>query len=149
KLLRCPYHNWTYRSNGQLVGVPYKDDFGPDFKTSEMGLLHVAQVESYRGFVFVKLVEGGPTLVAHLGHARPYLDRLVDQGDGIELTAGVHRNRYPANWKLQQENTVDNYHAQFVHKVYFDMMAKRSGQRIDASGNAEWKAKDLGNGHAA
>jgi phenylpropionate dioxygenase-like ring-hydroxylating dioxygenase large terminal subunit len=149
RFFKCPYHNWTYRSDGELVAVPFKEDFGPDFDTAELGLVHVARIESYRGFIFARLAEEGPELIDHLGHARPYLDRIIDQGDGIQLTAGVHRNLYPGNWKLQQENTVDNYHAGFVHGVYFDMLTKRSGQKISVSGNADWKAMDLGNGHAA
>lgn len=149
KFLKCPYHNWVYRPSGQLVAVPFKEDFGPDFNMDQLSLVHVARVENYGGFIFVRLIDEGPELIEHLAHARPYLDRIINQGDGISLTAGVHRILYPGNWKLQQENTVDNYHAGFVHGVYFDMMAKRSGTRASASGNPAWKAKDLGNGHSA
>ena len=148
RFLKCPYHSWTYRSNGRLVAVPFQEDFGPDFDMGEFGLLHVARVESYRGFIFARLVEEGPELVEHLGNARPYLDRIIDQGDGIELTAGVHRNLYPGNWKLQQENTVDNYHAGFLHGAYFDLVATRTGDRVAVSGNSAHRAKDLGNGHS-
>src|SRR5699024_7875191 len=52
---RCAYHGWTYANNGDLLGVPMKDGYGKEFDKSEMGLVKVACVDSYNGFIFASL----------------------------------------------------------------------------------------------
>src|SRR5581483_3971655 len=147
---RCAYHGWTYNNRGELIGVPYRQGYGPGFRYSEYGLVRVPRVGSYRGFIFASLSEEGPTLEEHLGNARPYLDAIASQGPaGIYFRAGVHKYGYDGNWKLQLENSVDNYHAGFVHKSFFDLAARRAGlKRVNVSANDGFRARDLGNGHA-
>lgn len=145
---RCPYHGWTYTNKGDLVGVPYRQAYGKDFSTSDLGLVHVPKVASYRGFIFASLSEDVPTLEEHLGRSRPYIDWVVDLSpEGIDLSVGAHRAIYKANWKLQMENTVDNYHFSFVHQSFVKIVEKRKGGKHDASGNPTWRSCDLGNGH--
>jgi phenylpropionate dioxygenase-like ring-hydroxylating dioxygenase large terminal subunit len=147
---RCAYHGWTYNNRGELIGVPYRQGYGESFTYNEFGLVKVAQVDSYHGYIFANLSPGGPSLQEHLGNAMPYLDAIADQAvDGIHLRGGTHKYGYNANWKLQLENTVDNYHAGLVHRSYFDIAARRAGRKsVNVSGNDAWRARDLGNGHA-
>jgi phenylpropionate dioxygenase-like ring-hydroxylating dioxygenase large terminal subunit len=147
KYFRCPYHGWTYGGDGTLLGVPFEEGYGEgvDIKP-DRGLVHVARVESYRGFIFASLSHDGPSLVEHLGNAAPYLDIIAAQD--LQVRSGVQRYPYNGNWKLQQENSVDHYHAMIVHKIYFDVLTKRAGNRIDVIGHPGWKSRDLGNGHA-
>src|SRR5262245_29280194 len=87
---RCAYHGWTYNSRGDLVGVPFRQGYGPDFDPQELGLVPVPRVASYRDFLFASLSPEGPSLEEHLGHARPYLDRVADQRPGgIAVRSGV------------------------------------------------------------
>jgi phenylpropionate dioxygenase-like ring-hydroxylating dioxygenase large terminal subunit len=147
---RCAYHGWTYSNCGKLLGVPLKDGYGEEFEREEMGLIHVAKVDSYRGFIFASLNEDVKPLTEHLGNARPYLDFVAETGpDGIELSAGKHKYFLDANWKVQLENTIDPYHLSFVHKTFFDLIAKRTGEKIKfAKMHKEEKVSDLGNGHS-
>lgn len=147
RFFRCPYHGWTYRTDGRLAGVPYPESYGGLLDKSVLGLAPVARVGTYRGFVFANLVADGPTLLEHLGNAVPYLDLVADKD--VALPEECYRYPYDANWKLQLENSGDNYHASVIHKVFFDLLEERMGQKIDISGPPGWRALDLGNGHGA
>jgi phenylpropionate dioxygenase-like ring-hydroxylating dioxygenase large terminal subunit len=49
----CPYHGWSYTTDGTLVGVPFlKDAYGPQLDTSQWGLIQVAQMENYKGTIW-------------------------------------------------------------------------------------------------
>ncbi len=53
KALRCPYHGWTYRTDGQLIGVPEGRGFA-GLDKAQLGLMP-ARVETFAGLVFVNL----------------------------------------------------------------------------------------------
>jgi phenylpropionate dioxygenase-like ring-hydroxylating dioxygenase large terminal subunit len=107
-------------------------------------------VDNYNGFIFACLSDHGPSLVEHLGNARPFLDAIAGQGDnGIFVNTGAHKYRYDANWKLQLENTLDNYHVMFVHESFMALIGKRTGRKINMSTNSQWRSLYLGGGHGA
>ena len=62
---RCPYHGWTFRLDGSLIGATYGDGYdeddldGPDF-----ALGRIPRVGNYRGFVFASLARRGPLAAA-------------------------------------------------------------------------------------
>jgi phenylpropionate dioxygenase-like ring-hydroxylating dioxygenase large terminal subunit len=150
---RCAYHGWTYSSAGRLVGVPFDDGYGENFDKSQMGLSHVAHVESYGGFIFASLAEDIESLEDYLGHARKYLDYISNLGDGgFELNAHAHKLVYEGNWKLQIENTIDPYHFSFTHQSWLDILKDRSGKSSpwvkNVRTNLNWRGMDLGGGHA-
>lgn len=150
---RCAYHGWTYSSAGRLVGVPFDDGYGENFDKSQMGLAHVAKVESYRGFIFASLNPDIEDLETYLGHARKYLDYIADLGDGgIELTAHSHKLVFKGNWKLQIENTIDPYHFSFTHQSWLDILKDRTGKSSpwvkNVRTNPQWRGMALGGGHA-
>jgi nitrite reductase/ring-hydroxylating ferredoxin subunit len=149
---RCPYHGWTYRNSGELRGITYDEGY-VNLDRASLGLVAAPRVDSYAGFIFASFAPEGPTLEDYLGHARPYLEIVADQGaDGIRLTAGSHRLQYGANWKLQVENTIDNYHFGFVHRSFLEVLADRIGQPPpivhNILTNPEWRTIDLGGGHS-
>jgi phenylpropionate dioxygenase-like ring-hydroxylating dioxygenase large terminal subunit len=72
---RCPYHGWTYRNNGELVGFPFFKGYGE--RKLDLALGRVPRVDSYHGFVFGSFATEGPTLLEHLGAAAGEIDRLV------------------------------------------------------------------------
>ena len=56
KTFRCPYHAWTYRTDGSLINIPLKEGYdGTALKRDNLGLAPVRNVETYRGFVFARL----------------------------------------------------------------------------------------------
>jgi len=149
---RCPYHGWTYRNSGELRGITY-DDAYPDLDRSQLGLVQMPRVDSFAGFVFASFADDGPSLEEYLGNAAPYLQIVSEQApSGIRLSAGSHKLQYRNNWKLQIENTIDNYHFGFVHRSFLDVLADRIGQAPpimqNVMHNPEWRTLDLGNGHS-
>lgn len=149
---RCSYHGWTYNNSGELRGITY-DQAYEDLDRTKLGLVQMPRVDTHAGFVFASFAADGPTLDEHLGHAAYYLDLVAKQGpDGIRLDAGSHRITYNGNWKLQVENTIDNYHFGFVHRSFLEVLADRIGQVPpivkNILTNEEWRTIDLGNGHS-
>lgn len=134
---RCPYHSWTYRTNGELALVPNREGFGSDFDLGEHGLLPVPRVASYRGFIFASLRADGPDLDEHLGRARHYIDIFVDRAPAgeVESTTPI-KYAYPGNWKLQIENMSDNYHPQYVHASAFGTRIDGMQDSLDGAWNA-------------
>jgi phenylpropionate dioxygenase-like ring-hydroxylating dioxygenase large terminal subunit len=116
---RCPYHAWTYRLDGSLVGVPLPSGYAADFDVRDPvhALKPVARVASYRGFVFASDSATGPDLPAFLGPVASALDNMVDRAPAGTLTqfGGRLRLRYRGNWKLFMENATDLVHPGFVH----------------------------------
>jgi p-cumate 2,3-dioxygenase alpha subunit len=53
KTFQCFYHAWTFDSDGQLIGVPDEECFGPVFDKSKYRLVQVPRQQSYRGLIFV------------------------------------------------------------------------------------------------
>lgn len=141
---RCGYHGWTYNSAGELVIVPGRGMYGPEFDQGELGLVQARRVASYRGFVFASLSPRGEDLPTYLGKARYYLDLVLDvspRGE-IELGFGVQKYWYQANWKFQLENWLDSYHAAITHETAFAVRERRapaaqSRARSDAAGMEE------------
>jgi phenylpropionate dioxygenase-like ring-hydroxylating dioxygenase large terminal subunit len=44
----CPYHGWSYGTDGGLVGVPYaREAYGPQLDRSRWGLIEVAKILNY------------------------------------------------------------------------------------------------------
>lgn len=114
---RCPYHGWTYKNTGDLVGVPQKEQAYRALDRDEHGLHPVPRLETYKGLVFASLAEDGPSLREHLGEFRWYLDIQLDLVDGgMEVLGEPHRWEIDANWKTITDNfNADSYHTAWAH----------------------------------
>ena len=110
KAIRCRYHGWTYRTDGELIGVPEgRSILGLD--KSKLGLFP-ARVETFCGLVFVNLDV----------HARPLADQLAGLRErlepyGIEKLepCGEWHNTQPSNWKIVIDNYNEGYHVPIAH----------------------------------
>ncbi|MHA6622189.1 Rieske 2Fe-2S domain-containing protein [Pseudonocardia sp. DLS-67] len=116
---RCPYHGWSYRNDGRLVGLPFhREAYGGEegFRRKGQALLPAPRLDTYRGLIFVSLDPDAPPLREHLGDFAFYLDYYTNQsGSGIELR-GPQRWRIKANWKIGAENFGgDMYHTPHTH----------------------------------
>lgn len=155
KQFQCPYHGWTFRNTGELVGAPWPGGYGPDFDKSEFGLTAVTRVEAYRGFIFGTLNEDAPSLTEHLAGAVEWLDYWIDRAPSgqVHLRSGAHRMDYRGNWKLAFDNAGDGYHPAFSHRSLLDM-AGRLGDSKDMAyfgkspDEGSMTVRQLGNGHS-
>ena len=60
---RCPYHAWSFRTDGSLLAMPLRRAMRtPASRQSHgaQGMTPVRHVHNYRGFVFAKLSRGRP-----------------------------------------------------------------------------------------
>jgi 3-phenylpropionate/trans-cinnamate dioxygenase alpha subunit len=145
----CPYHGWSFSNDGSLVGVPSLDvGYRNKLDLKELGLIEVAQLESYKGLLFATWDKEAVPLVEYLGDMAWYLDCLLDRLDGgTELVVGTRRWIVPCNWKHAAENFVgDSYHGAFTHGSVYKVPG------LGMSGHRDWDRSEgyqasPGNGH--
>jgi len=118
KLIRCPYHSWSYDLCGKLKNAPF---FGgrqqqpvDRFKFEEHGLLSVA-CETWHDWVFVNLARKPIAFDAHIDPIK----RLLGGNDVTQYhpVVTVELGEVACNWKLLMENFIEPYHVQFVHQT--------------------------------
>ncbi|HZQ73082.1 MAG TPA: SRPBCC family protein [Burkholderiales bacterium] len=114
RALRCPYHSWTYRLDGSLLGVPLAEGYD----ALPAGLARVPRLESYRGFLFATHDAGAPALRDYLGELASAFDNMVDRAPAGTLTrfGGRLQLEYRGNWKMFMENALDLVHPGYVHR---------------------------------
>lgn len=120
---RCPYHGWTYKTNGDLYGVPSKGEAYKGLDRDEFGLVSPACVDSYGGLVFASLNEEAPSLEEYLGDMKFYIDMHFNLTEGgMEVIGEPNRWMVNNNWKVASENASgDAYHTQIVHRTIDEM----------------------------
>jgi carnitine monooxygenase subunit len=112
KKLVCPYHAWTYETDGRLSGVPMKSDY-PGLDASKHGLAPV-EVEVWRGFVFVRLEDGGGPSVAAM--MAPYEAEIAPyRFEEMRTISPVRFRDRPVNWKNVGDNYSDGLHIPVAH----------------------------------
>jgi len=150
----CPYHQWTYKLNGELAGLPFKDGvkdgecvnggMPADFDLKANGLTRL-RVEVLHGLVFATFSDDVEPLADYLGpQVLPWIDRIfagpsTELRTGRELTLlGYNRQRIPGNWKLMMENIKDPYHPGLLHTWFVTFGLWRADQKsrmvMDAHG---------------
>jgi carnitine monooxygenase subunit len=138
KKLVCPYHAWTYASDGRLTGVPMKGDY-PALRLADNGLVPVA-LEVWNGFVFVRLEDGGfPTVAAMMA---PFAEEVAPYRFPEMRRFGEVRLRNRAvNWKQVGDNYSDNLHIPVAHSGLPRIFGK--SYEISAHGWADRMKGDL------
>ncbi|PKB14708.1 phenylpropionate dioxygenase-like ring-hydroxylating dioxygenase large terminal subunit [Novosphingobium kunmingense] len=110
--LVCPYHAWTYETDGRLTGVPMRGDY-PALRLEDSGLTPVA-IELWHGFVFVRLKDAGYPTVAEM--MAPFEDEVAPYRFAEMQPMGSVRLRPRAvNWKTVGDNYSDNLHIPVAH----------------------------------
>lgn len=121
RFFRCPYHAWTFRTDGSLLGVPLRrgyEDTGLESAEAAGGMRPVAGVEVYRDFVFAQLDPSGPDFASYFGESLSSIDNMVDRSpEGrLEVAGGVFRYLHRCNWKMLLENQTDTCHPMVAHE---------------------------------
>jgi len=138
KLHVCRYHGWSYDSSGRNVAIPElaTGQYPQAFNNADHDLLHVARLDTYRGFIFASLSENVPPLHEYLGETKSFLDLVIDQSPSgqVEFVPGESTYTFDANWKLQFENGLDYYHFGATHGSYVDIMKRRPASASSKAG---------------
>jgi Rieske 2Fe-2S family protein len=114
--IRCPYHQWTYNLEGQLLGAPYLKD-AEGFRKEDFSLYPVG-VDTWGGFFFLNL-NLSAAAAAEKNGVRTQLGPAVERTRRYPLAAlrTGHSITYDvaANWKLIMENYNECYHCGGLH----------------------------------
>jgi 3-phenylpropionate/trans-cinnamate dioxygenase alpha subunit len=138
----CTYHGWSYSIDGRLTGVPgYGSFYKGEVDKSRHGLAQVAQIATYKGFIFGTHDASAPPLEEYLGATgRLGLDLIALRGD-MEVVPGVQKFVIECNWKIAVDNLFDWYHPQISHASAFQPEVLPAGpspkavmEKIDMSG---------------
>jgi dibenzofuran dioxygenase subunit alpha len=130
RMIVCPFHGWTYNSDGELAAAPYQEMYFGSSGLPRLRLREVPKMANYGGLLFGCWDAGAESLDQYLGDLRWYLDILLESRlGGLEVVPGSQRYTVPANWKLQAENfTGDAYHLPTTHAWMFKLRTDASGQ---------------------
>jgi phenylpropionate dioxygenase-like ring-hydroxylating dioxygenase large terminal subunit len=111
KVLTCPYHAWSYARDGRLVGVPHRAEY-PGLEPDKLGLVPVA-LENWRGFLFVTLEPGAPTVAEMMA---PYEDEVAPyRFEELRAIGRVTNRPRNLNWKTIADNYSDGLHIPVGH----------------------------------
>lgn len=119
----CPYHRWTFKNDGSLLGCPGSDDFSPKFSKADYGLKQI-RMENVYGLILVSLSDNPPDIDTYLDIGRENIAKQLDHEGGLKLL-GYQKVRYACNWKVVMDN--DGYHAPLLH-TGFRMLGWQSGK---------------------
>ena len=126
----CPYHAWSYRLDGSLLGAPgFRDVEG--FDPGPLGLIELPSQE-WHGWVFV---DGS-------GRAGPFADHIGEL-EGIVApyrpatlqVLASHEYEIAANWKTVVENYQECYHCSMIHPELCAVSPPDSGSNLDMDGD--------------
>ena len=135
--LTCPYHAWTYALDGRLIGVPHKSDY-PGLEPSRLGLMPV-ELEVWRGFLFVRLEAGGPSVAEMMA---PYDEEVAPHRfEALEALGRVTLRPRAVNWKNVADNYSDGLHIPVAHPGLTRLFGR--GYAIEANAHVDRMAGDL------
>ena len=117
KIIRCPYHAWSYDLEGNLKAAPHiggTNKHQPKgFNFSDHGLKKI-KIYIWHDWIFINL---NGKAKKFMEYAKPLIKKFND----IDLTklkyaATLNFGKVKSNWKFLIENFIEPYHVQFVHK---------------------------------
>jgi len=112
-LFTCPYHGWSYSTDGALQRISFEETFGDAPACIKTGLIPLPTQERH-GFIWVvENPHGEIDVGSFLG---PRMDDLLGEY-GLDRWF-VYRQDvfdFPQNWKVMMDGLIDGYHVQFLH----------------------------------
>jgi Rieske 2Fe-2S family protein len=120
--IQCPYHAWTWTTDGRLVGAPHMHEV-EGFEKRDYPLLSLPVAE-WEGFVLLSLHDAPPPISEAF---RPVIGRF-DRFNLAHLVR-VDRRDYDvrANWKLVMQNYNECLHCPTIHPELNQLLPYTSG----------------------
>lgn len=108
----CPFHGWSYGSDGKNIGIPRRRAFSAhNLVEGEIDLVPV-QCDIWGGGAWINLDPDAPPLRASLEPVASILDAWEVESLRSEWWRACH---LPVNWKLAVEAFVEQYHVIQTH----------------------------------
>ncbi len=137
KVLTCPYHAWSYSREGRLVGVPHRSEY-PGLQIEKLSLFPVA-LETWRGFLFVTLEPGAPSVAEMMA---PYEHEVAPYRlEELRAIGRVTLRQRPLNWKTIADNYSDHLHIPVGHPGLTRLFARN--YKIEAQAHVDRMEGDL------
>ena len=119
--IRCPYHAWTFRTDGCVYAIPLRRGYegtGLEDRAAAKGIARIRAVRNYRGFVFARASETGIGFDEYFGESLSSLDNMVDRSPAgrLEVAGPPLRYLHRCNWKMLVENQTDACHPMVAHE---------------------------------
>ena len=108
---RCPYHDWQFGLNGDVIGCPDPDDFPEGSPIGKRKLVEV-RVDTWDGFIFYTMNDKAPELLEYLD---PLPEIYKNHNFKDQIRAQWVRVELDVNWKFFCDNFNESYHTRFVH----------------------------------
>ena len=110
--ITCPYHGWTYDTEGRVIGAGHMKGRDPEFDKKGYRLPEIRS-EIWQGWIYVTLNAAAPSVASLLaelepGVARYRLDKYV--------SVALQDHLWNTNWKLLTENFMEGYHLPVAHR---------------------------------
>jgi len=130
----CPYHAWTYDLDGTLAGVPDSASY-PGLDRARHGLARVS-LEAWRGFVFVRLLDEGPSVAAMMA---PY-EAMVEpyRFEDLRALGRVTLRPRAVNWKNVGDNYSDGLHIPVAHPGLTRLFGRSYGVEAEEHVDRMW-----------
>ncbi|RLV59354.1 aromatic ring-hydroxylating dioxygenase subunit alpha [Parashewanella curva] len=119
KSITCPYHDWTYDLEGELISVPKMAAEFANLDKSCLGLKR-ASVDIWRGMLWVHPDENPMSITEWFSPVESLLgphqvEKLIEAKD-YKVVEEIN-----ANWKIVVENYIDHYHLAQLHSGTLNM----------------------------
>ena len=120
--IQCPYHAWTYATDGRLIGAPHMQDVD-GFEKKDFPL-HSAAIAEWEGFVFVNIARDPQRFDEWFAPMLRRLERynIAGLSVGHSVTYDVR-----ANWKLVFQNYSECLHCPMIHPELSTVLPYQSG----------------------
>ncbi len=107
---KCPFHGFSWNTNGSLKNIPCRWDF-PHLKEEKMALPE-AQVGRWAGYIFIREAAEGPSLEEYLAPLPDFFQRWRHEECSTVIWVGKVVN---ANWKVVAEAFMEAWHTIETH----------------------------------
>lgn len=111
EILRCEYHGWCFDANGNFLSSPF-------LKLSNKNKFNLKKWKTfvYNNLIFIAKNEVKISLKKYLIECNSELN-LFSKNVGQLIHSETYN--WDCNWKVAIENSIDEYHAPFLHKSTF------------------------------
>ena len=118
----CPYHAWSYSTDGQLRGAPLSQSRS-GFRRGDFGLTQI-RLEMFLDSAFVNLDPDALPLSELAADLEADVRQRLPYFGNVRTTRinGIGQTEISAGWKVVVDNYVECYHCDHAHPAFSDII---------------------------